>query len=145
MMKFLVLSLLLWVSVWSQEGLALSHSATSIFTILKENDFEKQKTVLAYNESLPKEYLNQKIEKIRKFDFSQKKIMGEINTKTLFSLIIEEKPGDLDPIVFVKTQSGLKMLLNMTRLRDSGYEKNEEFVEDMKKIDEYCRSLKKQK
>jgi hypothetical protein len=73
-----------------------------------------------YDPALPDEYVDAKIDRVLKLNFSRKKVLGFQSGKKLMALALEEKPGDVDPVIFFADNNKYLILLNVTRLRDSG-------------------------
>ena len=91
---------------------------------------------------LPEPYLTKKLERIRQLDVGASvKFRGLLEGTKLIALAIEEKPGDIDPVLFVRDGETFRLLLNLTRLRDSGLEKDVQCLHDMDKITAWIANL----
>jgi hypothetical protein len=117
--------------------------ALAVYALLHKSEFNKQKAHVIFDKALPEDYLKAKFSIFNKINIQKEQVKGEIKTTHLYALIIEEKPGDLDPIIFHITDAGLKILISITNLGESGLADNPDLKEQYQKIDAYCDSLKK--
>ena len=116
------------------------------YAAFNELKYNEQTALVQFDPTLNEEkYLKDRFKRIGSVKLNNEKVKGEIKTENLYAIIIEEKPNDLDPILFMIKGGNAKILLNITTLRGSGLEKDSKFVDQWKKINEYCDSLKNKK
>ena len=145
-MKTLLLTLLLLVPLsGAEEQSELTQQAHALIRGFSERSFEEQKKSVKYAEELTNEaYLKNRFERISSIEQYLPKVISETNTKHLHCLIIEENPGDLDPILFYYDDDMMQVLLNITHLRGSGLEDDEDIQAEYEQIILHLDALKKE-
>ncbi len=110
---------------------------------IQESDDQAVLPLLQISPEAPPEYVARKLPRVRNLSaISVANVRGTLHGKKLVALAIEEKLGDLDPAIFVRDGDRFRLLINLTRLRDSGLEKDPECVQDMAAIDQWITMLK---
>jgi len=115
----------------------------ALYAKIQESDDQAVLPLLQIAPEAPPEYVARKLPGFRSFSFiTATNLRGILHGKKLVALAIEEKPGDLDPVIFVRDGDHFRLLINLTRLRDSGLEKDPVCVQEMAEIDVWLTKLK---
>ena len=114
------------------------------FAKVQKADLAQARNLIQVSSEAPEEYLTQKLKRTQGLNpVVAKQVRGVLECTRLVALAVEEKPGDIDPLIFVRDGTGFRLLINLSRLRDSGLEKDEQCQKDYAEIDRWVASLKK--
>lgn len=116
----------------------------TIFTKVQKTGLAQAKALLQVSTEAPEDYINQKLKRTQGLDpIAANQVRGVLECTRLVALAVEEKPDDIDPLIFVRSGTDFRLLINITRLRDSGLEKDEQCLKDYAEIDRWIQGLKK--
>ncbi len=120
-----------------------SESLLAIYSNVQKSELVQARNLIQVSSEAPEEYITQKLKRTQGLKpIVAKQVRGVLACKRLVALAVEENPGDLDPLIFVRDGTGYRLLINLTRLRDSGLEKDEQCQQDYAEIDRWIDSLK---
>jgi hypothetical protein len=143
-MKTCSLLVLLVITTTTLMAEAKAEALLAIVTKVRNASLLDARALIQVSAEAPEEYLTQKLKRIQGLDpVVPRQVRGVLECTRLVALALEESPGDIDPILFVQDGTSLRLLINLTRLRDSGLEKDEQCIKDHAEIDRWIQNLKK--
>ena len=143
-MKTCSLLILLFLTSTALMAEVTADALLAVFTKVQKNDLAQARALLQVSAEAPEDYINQKLKRTQGLDvIAAKQVRGVLECTRLVALAVEEKPGDIDPLIFVRSGTDFLLLINLSRLRDSGLEKDEPCLKDYAEIDRWIEGLKK--
>lgn len=116
-------------------GEGYKNMAIAIITDLKIED-------MLIDKNAPPEYVAKKFDKRKKLIAAGVVPVDYYESELLYVMAVREGPGDIDPVVFIKTEGRLKMSFSITGLDETGLETDARFVKEMALMNKWLDGIK---